>query len=152
MVSRKQWDRVQDYIRLGQEEGATLFAGGPGRPEGLTRGWFARPTIFTNVTNTMRIAREEIFGPVLCVIPYRDEAEAIEIANDTSYGLSSYVLSSDVNHAKRVAEQLQTGRVVINSAPHEPLAPFGGSKQSGIGREFGVFGLEAFLEPRTILS
>jgi aldehyde dehydrogenase (NAD+) len=152
MVSRKQWDRVQDYIRLGQEEGATLLAGGPGRPEGLMRGWFVRPTIFTNVTNKMRIAREEIFGPVLCVIPYRDEAQAIEIANDTSYGLSSYILSSDVSHAKRVAEQLQAGRVIINSAPHEPLAPFGGFKQSGIGREFGVFGLEAFLEPRTVLS
>jgi aldehyde dehydrogenase (NAD+) len=151
MVSQKQWDRIQDYIRLGQEEGATLLAGGPGRPAGLTRGWFVRPTVFTGVTNQMRIAREEIFGPVLCVIPYRDEAHAIEIANDTSYGLSSYVLSSDVNRARHVAGQLQAGRVTINGAPHEPCAPFGGVKQSGIGREFGVFGLEAFLEPRTVL-
>ena len=151
MVSQKQWDRIQDYIRLGQEEGATLLAGGPGRPAGLTRGWFVRPTVFTGVTNQMRIAREEIFGPVLCVIPYRDEAHAIEIANDTSYGLASYVLSSDVNRARHVAGQLQAGRVTINGAPHEPCAPFGGVKQSGIGREFGVFGLEAFLEPRTVL-
>ena len=151
MVSRKQWDRVQSYIRLGQEEGATLLAGGEGRPEGLNQGWFVRPTIFTGVTNQMRIAREEIFGPVLCVIPYRDEAEAIAIANDTDYGLASYVLSSNLDRAKRVAGQLEAGRVVINGAPHEPLAPFGGFKQSGIGREFGVFGLEAFLEPRAVL-
>jgi aldehyde dehydrogenase (NAD+) len=99
----------------------------------------------------MRIAREEIFGPVLCVIPYRDEAHAIEIANDTSYGLASYVLSSDVDRAKRVAGQLEAGRVTINGAPHEPFAPFGGFKQSGMGRELGVFGLEAFLEPRAVL-
>jgi aldehyde dehydrogenase (NAD+) len=151
MVSQKQWERVQSYIRIGEDEGATLLTGGAGRPEGLTRGWFVRPTIFTAVTNQMRIAREEIFGPVLCVIPYRDEAHAIEIANDTSYGLASYVLSSDVNRAKRVAEQLQAGRVTINGAPHEPFAPFGGFKQSGMGRELGVFGLEAFLEPRAVL-
>jgi aldehyde dehydrogenase (NAD+) len=151
MVSRKQWDRVQSYIRLGIEEGATLLAGGEGRPEGLNRGWFVRPTIFRDVTNQMRIAREEIFGPVLCVIPYRDEAHAIEIANDTSYGLASYVLSSDVERATRVAGQLEAGRVGINGAPHEPLAPFGGFKQSGLGREYGLFGLESFLEPRAVL-
>ena len=152
MVSQKQWERVQSYIRLGVDEGAAPLTGGEGRPDGLERGWFVRPTVFTGVTNQMRIAREEIFGPVLCVIPYRDEAEAVAIANDTSYGLQSYVLSSDVDHAKRVAAQLQAGRVVINGAPHEPLAPFGGFKQSGIGREFGAFGLEAFLEPRAVLS
>jgi aldehyde dehydrogenase (NAD+) len=151
MVSQKQWDRVQSYIRLGREEGATLLAGGEGRPDGIERGWFVRPTIFTNVTNQMRIAREEIFGPVLCVIPYRDEAHAIEIANDTNYGLASYVLSSNVARAKRVAAQLQAGRVAINGAAHEPLAPFGGFKHSGIGREFGVFGLEAFLEPCAVI-
>ena len=111
-----------------------------------------RPTIFAQVTNRMRIAREEIFGPVLCLISYRDEAEAVAIANDTNYGLQSYVLSPDIDHAKRVAGQLQAGRVVINGAPHEPLAPFGGFKQSGIGREFGTFGLDAFLEPRAVLS
>jgi aldehyde dehydrogenase (NAD+) len=152
MVSQRQWERVQSYIQLGREEGATVFAGGLGRPEGLARGWFVRPTIFTGVSNRMRIAREEIFGPVLSVIPYSTEAQAIEIANDTPYGLSAYVLSSDLNHARRVADQLEAGRVVINGAPHEPLAPFGGFKQSGIGREFGVFGLEAFLESRAVLA
>lgn len=152
MVSQKQYDRVQSYIRLGEEEGAELLTGGPGRPEGLERGWFVRPTIFANVHNGMRIAREEIFGPVLSVIPYRDEEDAIRIANDTSYGLQAYVHSSDPARARRVAEQMESGRVVINGAPHEPLAPFGGFKQSGIGREFGVFGLEAFLEPRAILA
>ena len=152
MVSAKQWDRVQSYIRLGQEEGARLLSGGEGRPEGQEHGWFVRPTVFTGVTNQMRIAREEIFGPVLCVIAYSDEDDAIRIANDTSYGLQSYVLSSDSGHAKRVAAQLQAGRVVINGAPHEPLAPFGGFKQSGIGREYGEFGLEAFLEPRAVLA
>ena len=152
MVSQKQWERVQSYIRLGVDEGAILLTGGEGRPAGLECGWFVRPTVFTHVTNQMRISREEIFGPVLCVIPYLDEAEAIEIANDTSYGLQSYVLSTDIDRAKRVAGQLQAGRVVINGAPHEPLAPFGGFKQSGIGREFGTFGLDAFLEPRAVLS
>jgi aldehyde dehydrogenase (NAD+) len=118
----------------------------------LELGWFVRPTVFTHVSNQMRIAREEIFGPVLCVIPYSNDAHAITIANDTDYGLQSYVLSSNLDRAKQVAEQLQAGRVVINAAPHEPLAPFGGFKQSGIGREYGVFGLEALLEPRAVLS
>lgn len=152
MVSHRQWNRVQDYIRLGIEEGATLLTGGPGRPDGLERGWFVRPTIFADVHNDMRIAREEIFGPVLCVIPYRNEAEAIAIANDTSYGLQSFVMSTDLARARRVAGSLQSGRVVINGAPHEPLAPFGGFKQSGIGREFGRFGLEGLLEPRAVLG
>ena len=148
MVSQKQWERVQSYIRLGVEEGAVLLTGGEGRPDGLAHGWFVRPTVFTHVSNQMRIAREEIFGPVLCVITYRNEAEAIAIANDTIYGLQSYVHSRDIDHAKRVAGQLQAGRIVINNAPHEPLAPFGGFKHSGIGREYGAFGLDAFLEPR----
>ncbi|MEP9373498.1 aldehyde dehydrogenase family protein [Mesorhizobium sp. KR1-2] len=152
MVSLKQWERVQSYIRLGLEEGATLLTGGEGRPDHLDRGWFVRPTIFTGVTNDMRIAREEIFGPVLCVIPYRDEAEAIAIANDTDYGLAAYVQSSDPESARRVAGQIEAGRVTINGAPHEPLAPFGGFKQSGVGREFGPFGLEAFLEPHAIIA
>jgi aldehyde dehydrogenase (NAD+) len=152
MVSQKQWERVQSYISLGLEEGAVLLTGGTGRPDGLEFGWFVRPTVFTQVTNQMRIAREEIFGPVLCVIPYGTEDEAIAIANDTSYGLQSYVHGRDIDHAKLVAEQLQAGRVVINAAPHEPLAPFGGFKQSGMGREYGAFGLDAFLEPRAVLS
>jgi aldehyde dehydrogenase (NAD+) len=151
MVSRKQWDRVQSYLKLGQEEGAALLVGGEGRPDGLEHGWFVRPTVFTDVTNDMRIAREEIFGPVLSVISYTTEAEAIAIANDTTYGLQSYVLSSDPERARRVAAQLEAGRVVINGAPHEPSAPFGGFKQSGIGRERGVIGLEAHLEPKAVL-
>lgn len=151
MVSEKQWARVQSYIRLGQGEGARLLTGGEGRPEGLARGWFVRPTIFTDVDNSMRIAREEIFGPVLCVIPYGDDAEAVTIANDTPYGLQSYVYSSDPERARRIANRLEAGRVVVNGAPHEPLAPFGGFKQSGIGREFGAFGLDALLEPRAVL-
>ncbi|HSZ52349.1 MAG TPA: aldehyde dehydrogenase family protein [Caulobacteraceae bacterium] len=151
MVSQKQWDRVQGYIRLGLEEGAQLLIGGEGRPQGLERGWFVRPTVFTGVSNDMRIAREEIFGPVLCVIPYDDESEAIAIANDSAYGLQAYVESADLAHARRIANQLECGRVVINGAPHEPLAPFGGFKQSGIGREYGRFGLETHLEARAIL-
>jgi len=152
MVSQKQWDRVQGYIQLGLAEGAELLVGGEGRPRGLDRGWFVQPTVFTGVNNDMRIAREEIFGPVLCVIPYDDEEEAITIANDTPYGLQAYVESADVAHARQVAERLESGRVVINGAPHEPLAPFGGFKQSGIGREYGRYGLEAHLEARAILG
>jgi aldehyde dehydrogenase (NAD+) len=151
MVSQKQWDRVQGYIRLGLEEGAEIFVGGEGRPDGLT-GFFVKPTVFTNVTNDMRIAREEIFGPVLSILTYRTEEEAITIANDTVYGLQSYVISSDPERARAVAARLETGRVVINGAPHEPLAPFGGFKQSGIGREYGVYGLEAYLEPKAVLG
>lgn len=151
MVSRTQYERVQRYIRQGVEEGATLLVGGEGHPDGLG-GYFVKPTVFTGVTNDMVIAREEIFGPVLSILTYRTEDEAIAIANDTTYGLSAYVFSSDQAHADRVAAQLQSGRVVINGAPHEPLAPFGGVKQSGLGRENGVFGLEAYLEPKTVLS
>ncbi len=152
MVSEKQWQRVQSYIRLGLDEGATLLTGGEGRPDGLARGWFVRPTILADVGNDMRIAREEIFGPVLCLIAYDDEEDGIRIANDTPYGLQSYVLSSDTDRARRVADRLQAGRVLINGATHDPLAPFGGFKQSGIGREYGAFGLEAFLEPRAVLG
>lgn len=152
MISQKQFDRVQSYIRLGLEEGAELLAGGPGRPEGIDSGWFSRPTIFTNVSNDMRIAREEIFGPVLAVISYRDDDDAIRIANDTSYGLQAYLHGSDLGRLQVIAARLDSGRVVINGAPHEPMAPFGGFKQSGIGREFGEYGLEGFLEPKAVLS
>ncbi|GGP22704.1 aldehyde dehydrogenase family protein [Silvimonas iriomotensis] len=151
MVSQKQWERVQRYIRIGQEEGATLLTGGEGRPEGTGNGWFVRPTVFANVNNDMTIAREEIFGPVLSIITYRTEEEAIRIANDTLYGLQAYVLSTDTARAQRVASQLEAGRVAINGAPHEPAAPFGGFKQSGIGREYGKNGVEAFLEPKAVL-
>lgn len=152
LANAAHWERVQGWIRRGLEEGASLLTGGEGRPEGLDRGWFAKPTIFTDVTNAMRIAREEIFGPVLSVITYDDEAEAIAIANDSDFGLQAYVLSSDEGRALRVARQLIAGRVVINGAPHDPRAPFGGFRQSGLGREIGAYGLDAFLEPRAILK
>jgi aldehyde dehydrogenase (NAD+) len=152
MVSQRQWERVQRYIGVGLEEGATLVAGGPGRPDGLSAGWFVRPTVFTDVRNDMTIAREEIFGPVLSIIAYRDEADAVAIANDTTYGLSAYVMGKDAERARRVASRIASGRVLVNTLAHEPKAPFGGFKQSGLGREYGTFGLEAFLEPKSTLG
>lgn len=152
MVSKKQYERVQNYIRLGQEEGATLLVGGEGQPAGLEAGNFVRATIFTNVNNEMRIAREEIFGPVLSIIPYKSEEEAIAIANDTTYGLAAYISSSDTVRANRVAAQISAGRININGFSHDPQTPFGGFKQSGIGREFGAYGLSAYLEPKAILE
>ncbi|ODP34531.1 aldehyde dehydrogenase family protein [Pandoraea sp. ISTKB] len=152
MVSRKQWDRVQRYIRIGIDEGARLLAGGEGRPDGVATGWFVRPTLFTDVRNDMTIAREEIFGPVLSIIAYRDEQEAIAIANDTPYGLQAYVCSSDLTRAAAVASQIEAGRVLVNTLAHEPAAPFGGFKQSGIGREYGAYGIEAFMEPKAVLG
>ncbi len=152
MVSEKQWQRVQGYIQRGLAEGARLLAGGEGRPEGTQDGWFVRPTLFTDVHNQMTIARDEIFGPVLCVIAYRDEAEAIAIANDTDYGLSALVLGGDVARARRVAAQIQSGRVLVNTLAHEPKAPFGGFKHSGVGREMGTWGISAFMEPKSILG
>jgi aldehyde dehydrogenase (NAD+) len=152
MVSHKQWERVQRYIQIGIEEGAHLLAGGPGLPEGINAGWFVKPTVFSRVNNQMTIAREEIFGPVLSIIPYTTEEEALAIANDTPYGLQAYILSSNPERAHRLASHIDAGRVLINTLAHEPLAPFGGFKQSGIGREYGTFGLEAFLEPKSILS
>ena len=152
MVSSKQWERVESYIQSGLDEGATLLVGGPGKPEGLEDGNFVKATIFTNVNNYMKIAREEIFGPVLSIIPYKDEAEAIAIANDSSYGLCAYVSSADNDRAHRVANQVDAGRVCINGIFHDSKAPFGGFKQSGIGREYGLFGLEVYLEPKAILE
>lgn len=147
MVSRTQHERVQRYIALGIEQGAELVTGGPGLPDGLPAenadGYFVPD---------MAIAREEIFGPVLSVISYRSEAEAIAIANDTTYGLSAYVSSGDPARAERVASQLLAGRVQVNGLHEDMLAPFGGFKQSGLGREFGPFGLEAYLEPKAILG
>ncbi|MEC5144858.1 aldehyde dehydrogenase family protein [Chitinophaga sp. 212800010-3] len=151
MVSEKQFERVQQYIQIGLDEGATLLTGGTGKPEGLENGNFVKATIFTNVRNNMRIAQEEIFGPVLSIIPYENEEDAIAIANDTTYGLAAYITSSDENRALRVASRIDAGRVCINGFKHDPLAPFGGFKQSGIGREFGAYGLDAYLEPKSIL-
>jgi aldehyde dehydrogenase (NAD+) len=152
MVSQKQWERVQNYIRIGREEGATLLAGGEGRPDGLRVGWFVKPTLFTRANNQMRIAREEIFGPVLTIIPYEDEAEAIAIANDTHYGLSALVLGKDPQSCERVARQIDSGRVLVNTLAHEPRAPFGGFKHSGLGREMGRWGMSAYLEPKTLIT
>jgi len=152
MVSATQYQRVQAYIRKGTEEGATLLLGGTGLPEGLERGYFVRPTVFSNVRNDMTIAKEEIFGPVLSIIAYDNEEDAIAIANDTIYGLHAYVFSGDLARANRVARRIEAGRVFINGLYDEPMAPFGGFKQSGLGREFGVFGLEEYLEPKTVLG
>ncbi|MGH3248576.1 MAG: aldehyde dehydrogenase family protein [Trebonia sp.] len=151
MVSERQWERVQGYIRRGVEEGARIIAGGPGRPERLADGYFVRPTLFADVTNDMTIAREEIFGPVLSVLAYRDDDHAVEIANDTTYGLHAYVFSSNPARARRIASRLEAGRVAINGG-YEPLSPFGGFKHSGIGREYGPYGLEGFLEPRSVMA
>jgi aldehyde dehydrogenase (NAD+) len=152
MVSKKQWERVENYIQIGIDENATLLIGGPGKPVGLEDGNFVKPTIFTNVKNKMRIAQEEIFGPVLCIIPYKDEADAISIANDTTYGLCGYVSSPDIERANRVAAQIDAGRICINGFAHDSKAPFGGFKQSGHGREYGELGLEEYLEPKAILQ
>lgn len=150
MVSRTQYKRVQGYIEKGIEEGAEVLVGGPGYPAGLTHGNFVKPTVFVNVTNDMTIAQEEIFGPVLCVIPYKTEQEAIDIANDSPYGLAGYVSGEDVQRAKKVAEQMETGSVSINAFGHTPFAPFGGVKQSGIGRENGAYGILSYLEYKTV--
>jgi len=152
MVSTKQYNRVQDYIQTGINEGAEILTGGLGKPEGLEKGNFIKPTVFVHANNQMRIAREEIFGPVLSVITYKTEEEAIEIANDTTYGLQAYVSSANSERAHNVASQLSAGRVQINGISHDPMAPFGGFKQSGIGREFGTIGLEAYLEPRALIQ
>jgi len=151
MVNKKQYERVQNYIKLGLAEGAVLLTGGEGKPAGLEAGNFVKPTVFTNVTNQMRIAREEIFGPVLSILTYKTEEEAIEIANDTDYGLHAYISSENIGRANALAAQINAGRIAVNGFSHDPKAPFGGFKQSGIGREFGVYGLEAYLEPKTIL-
>ncbi|RIY34269.1 aldehyde dehydrogenase family protein [Psittacicella hinzii] len=153
-VSKAQYQRVQEYIRIGLEEDkAELLVGGLGRPEGLTRGNFNRPTIFTNVDNKMRIAQEEIFGPVLCIIPYQDEAQAIAIANDTPYGLMAYVSSASRERALQVAKYIESGQVKINDPfNHDNKVPFGGVKLSGLGREYGQFGLSHYLEPKSIVG
>ena len=146
-----QYQKIQDLIQKGIEEGATLVAGGPGRPEGFNKGYFARPTVFADVTNDMTIAREEIFGPVLTMINYDSVEEAIEMANDTEYGLAGYVQGSPESAAE-VAKQIRAGQVIMNGAPVDFNAPFGGYKQSGNGREWGVHGLEEFLEVKAMLG
>src|SRR6202171_6140907 len=152
MVTEKQYERVQSYIRKGIAEGAEVLVGGEGHPRGLDSGYFVKPTVFVNVKNDMTIAREEIFGPVLCVIAYDSEEEAIRIANDSQYGLHAAVLGTDLPRARRVASQIRAGRVVSNGMTDDPQAPWGGFKYSGVGREYGKYGIEAFLEPKAILE
>jgi aldehyde dehydrogenase (NAD+) len=152
MVSQKQYERIQSYIRKGIEEGAEVLVGGEGHPKGLEAGYFVKPTVFVNVKNEMTIAQEEIFGPVLSVIVYDSEDEAIRIANDSKFGLHSAVLGTDLQRARRVASQIRAGRVVINGMTDDPQAPWGGFRYSGVGREYGKYGIEAFLEPKAILE
>jgi len=152
IANRAQFERVQAMIQAGVDEGARLICGGRGRPEGLQRGYFVRPTVFSQVTRDMRIAREEIFGPVLSIMPYRDEDEAIAIANDTVYGLAAHVQSADPERARRVAVRIRAGQVHINYPPWNPKAPFGGYKRSGNGREYGLQGLEEYLETKAIVG
>lgn len=151
VVSQTQYDKIQSLIQAGIDEGATLVAGGVGKPDGLSTGYYVKPTVFANVTNNMTIAREEIFGPVLSIIGYRDEDDAVAIANDTDYGLSGYV-SGEPEHARAVARRLRTGMVHINGAGPDFAAPFGGYKQSGNGREWGVEGFHEFLEIKSMLG
>ncbi len=150
VISKKQYDKIIDLIQSGIEEGATLVAGGPDRPVGLEKGYFIKPTIFTDVSNEMRIAKEEIFGPVLSIIPFDTEEEAVSIVNQTSYGLGNYVQTQDKERAKRVAKKFRSGGVYINGSTADPGTPFGGYRQSGNGREGGNWGLEEYLEIKTI--
>ena len=152
VVSDVQFNKIQGLIEKGIEEGAEVVVGGPGKPEGLNQGYFVKPTVFANVSNDMTIAREEIFGPVLCIIPYQDEDDAIKIANDTPYGLSGYVSSEDPERALNVARKIRSGNVHINNKPTGIDAPFGGFKQSGNGREWGEFGFEEFLEIKAVMG
>jgi aldehyde dehydrogenase (NAD+) len=150
VVSSIQWEKIQTLIKKGIEEGATLVSGGPGRPEGVEKGYYVRPTVFANVTNDMAIAREEIFGPVISIMGFANEEEAVKIANDTPYGLAGYVSAGSVERARKVARQIRAGNVNLNGVPNERTAPFGGYKQSGNGREWGKFGLDEYLEVKAI--
>jgi aldehyde dehydrogenase (NAD+) len=152
VVSEAQWSKIQRLIEAGVKEGATLVTGGPGRPEGLSRGYYVKPTVFGNVKPEMTIAREEIFGPVLSILPYDTEEQVIEMANDTVYGLAGYVQSGNQEHARRVGAELKAGQIALNGAPGDVAAPFGGYKQSGNGREWGKFGFEEFLEVKAVMG
>lgn len=150
VVSEAQWNKIQELIQAGIDEGATLVAGGTGRPDGLDAGYFVRPTVFSDVDNRMTIAQQEVFGPVLAIIAYDNDDDAVAIANDTPYGLSGYVSSSNIEHARAIAARLRTGMVHINGASLDSQAPFGGYKQSGNGREWGPHGIDEFLEVKSI--
>ena len=150
--NKAQYEKVQRLIQIGIDEGARLVAGGLGRPHGLSQGYFVKPTVFADVTNEMTIAREEIFGPVLCILKYETEDEAIEVANDTEYGLAGYVQSGDEDHARQVARRIRAGQISINGGARGPSAPFGGFKTSGNGREHGLAGLNECLETKAIIG
>ncbi|HDY98920.1 MAG TPA: aldehyde dehydrogenase family protein [Pseudomonas sabulinigri] len=152
VVSKAQWNKIQDLISAGVEEGAKVVAGGPGRPEGLDKGYYIKPTVFSHVNNEMSIAREEIFGPVLSIIGYENEDDAVRIANDTNFGLSGYVSSGDLDRARKIARRIRTGMVHLNGAALDNKAPFGGYKESGNGREWGHYGFEDFLEVKSIFG
>jgi aldehyde dehydrogenase (NAD+) len=152
VVSEAQFNKIQGLIESGIKEGATVVAGGTGRPEGLNRGYYVRPTVFGDVSREMTVAREEIFGPVLAIMPYDSEEQAIEIANDTVYGLSANVESKDVEHARKVARRLRAGQVKVNYPAWDTFAPFGGYKQSGNGREYADWGIHDFLEVKAIIG
>jgi aldehyde dehydrogenase (NAD+) len=152
VVSEVQYNKIQRLIQAGIDEGAELVTGGTGRPENLNRGYFVRPTVFAGVRNDMTIAREEIFGPVLSILPYKDEAEAIELANDTVYGLAAYVQSADIEHARKVAAEMRAGNVHVNYPAGDSAAPFGGYKQSGNGREYGKWALDEFCEVKAVIG
>ena len=151
--NKKQFEKVQELIQVGIEEGATLACGGVGRPDGIKKGFFVKPTVFTNVDNSMRIAQDEIFGPVICLIPYKDVEDAISIANDTSYGLSSMVSCADPQKGQEIAKRIRAGQVIVNRISRGDYpAPFGGFKMSGNGREHGTFGIEEYLEVQAVIS
>lgn len=152
VVSKVQWDKIQGLIQKGIDEGAELVAGGVGLPEGLNKGYYVRPTVFANVSNDMTIAREEIFGPVISILPYKDDEEAIEIANDTLYGLAGYVSSGSIDRARDFASKIRAGQIMLNGNGPDQGTPFGGYKQSGNGREWGVEGFEEFLETKAIVG
>jgi betaine-aldehyde dehydrogenase len=152
LVAKRQQERVEKYIALGQEEGAKVVVGGNGMPEGLEKGWYVQPTVFANVDNTMRIAQEEIFGPVVGVIPYDDERDAVRIANDSEYGLAGSVFTADVDRGMDIARRVRTGTYGVNQYSMDFIAPFGGYKSSGMGREFGKEGIEHYLELKSIIG
>ncbi|MCY1549173.1 3-succinoylsemialdehyde-pyridine dehydrogenase [compost metagenome] len=152
VVNKAQFERIQKYIQIGLDEGARLVCGGVGRPEGLEHGYFIQPTIFADVTPAMTIAREEIFGPVIAILAYETEDEAVAMANDTPYGLGGYVFSTDRKKAHAVGARMRAGRIFYNGAPSNNVAPMGGYKQSGNGREMGVFGLEEYLEVKAMIG
>jgi acyl-CoA reductase-like NAD-dependent aldehyde dehydrogenase len=152
VANRNQFSRVQTFIDKGLAEGARLITGGIGRPAGLTTGYYVRPTVFADVDNAMQVARQEIFGPVLCILAYSDDKDAIRIANDTPYGLAAYVSSGDEQRAAAIAKRLQAGQVRINQAPFDITAPFGGYKMSGYGRELGEAGLEEYLQIKACMG